>query len=120
MGRPLIHRVIFSTAARRRVSLAPAAPGIAGAFAQAPQQGAPPCFNEFMPLRTEAEKRADAIQAAGKRKAPIEEVCGLFKRFYEAEDKVVTLLREDIEFVASSLIRSLRSGASDSRTRISK
>jgi hypothetical protein len=63
--------------------------GIAGAFAQAPQQGAPPCFNEFMPLRTEAEKRADAIQAAGKRKAPIEEVCGLFKRFYEAEDKVV-------------------------------
>ena len=32
----------------------------------------------------------------------------------------LSLLREDIEFVASSLIRSLRSGASDSRTRISK
>lgn len=63
--------------------------GIGGAFAQAPQQGAPPCFNEFGPLRAEAEKRAALIQAAGKKKAPIEEVCGLFKRFYEAEAKMV-------------------------------
>jgi len=63
--------------------------GIPGAAAQAPQQNAPPCFNEFMPLRDEAEKRGQAIQAAGKRKAPIEEVCELFKRFYEAEGKVV-------------------------------
>jgi hypothetical protein len=60
------------------------------AFAQAPpQQAEPPCFSEFMPLRTEAEKRAQAIQAASKRKAPPEEVCGLFKRFYEAEAKLV-------------------------------
>ena len=62
--------------------------GIGSAVAQA-QQNAPPCYNEFMPLRAEAEKRAEAIQAAGKRKAPQEEVCGLFKRFYEAEAKYV-------------------------------
>ena len=81
--------------------------GIAGAFAQAPQQGAPPCFNEFMPLRTEAEKRADAIQAAGKRKAPIEEVCGLFKRFYEAEDKVVKYAVTNATFSVSLFAISL-------------
>jgi hypothetical protein len=66
-------------------------PGVASAVAQAPpqQQGEPPCFNEFVPLRTEAEKRGQAIQAAGKRKAPPEEVCGLFKRYFDAEAKMI-------------------------------
>jgi len=65
--------------------------GLSGAAAQfppAPQQP-PPCFNEFMPLRNEAEKRGTAIQAASKRKAPREEICGLFKHFAEAEAKYV-------------------------------
>jgi hypothetical protein len=51
--------------------------------------GQPPCFNDFMPLRQDAEKRAGAIQAAAKRKAPREEICKLFKNFAEAEVKVV-------------------------------
>jgi hypothetical protein len=69
--------------------------GLAGAAAQfgpppqQQQQQQPPCFNDFMPLRNEAEKRGLAIQAASKRKAPPTEVCGLFKRFAEAEAKYV-------------------------------
>jgi hypothetical protein len=63
------------------------APGM-GAPAGAPP-GQPPCFNDFMPLRQDAEKRAGAIQAAAKRKAPREEICKLFKNFAEAEIKVV-------------------------------
>jgi len=63
--------------------------GLIGARAQAPPQNTPPCFNEFMPLKAEAEKRGLAIQAAGKRKAPQQEVCALFKQFSEAEAKFV-------------------------------
>jgi hypothetical protein len=56
------------------------------------QQGAPPCMAEFVPLRQEAEKRAAAIKAGADRKAPREEICGLFKRFSDAESKVVKFL----------------------------
>jgi hypothetical protein len=63
--------------------------GAAAQFAPPPAQQQPPCFREFMPLRNEAEKRGNAIQAASKRKAPREEICGLFKRFAEAEAKYV-------------------------------
>jgi hypothetical protein len=64
---------------------------IADAAAQFPpvQQQQPPCFNEFMPLRNDAEKHGKAIQAASQRKAPREEVCTLFKRFAAAEAKYV-------------------------------
>lgn len=71
------------------------APGTMAPGAMAPgaapgaQQGAPPCFNDFVPLRQEAERRAGAIQAAAKRKAPREEICKLFRNFAEAEVKVV-------------------------------
>jgi len=61
--------------------------GSAAAQFQQPQQ--PPCFNEFMPLRNDAEKAGRAIEAAGKRKAPREEICTLFKRFTAAEAKYV-------------------------------
>jgi hypothetical protein len=63
--------------------------GIAGAAAQFQQQQQPPCFNEFMPLRNDAEKHGKAIEAASKRKAPREQVCVLFKRFAAAEEKYV-------------------------------
>lgn len=61
--------------------------GAAAQFQQQQQQ--PPCFNEFMPLRNDAEKHGKAIEAASKRKAPREEVCTLFKRFATAEAKYV-------------------------------
>jgi len=61
----------------------------------APQQQMPPCFQEFMPLRTEAEKRAGALSAAVKRKVPREELCGLIKRFSEAEATVVKFVEKN-------------------------
>jgi hypothetical protein len=64
------------------------APAMGAAPGGAPP-GQPPCFNDFIPLRQDAEKRAGAIQAAAKRKAPREEICKLFKNFAEAEIKVV-------------------------------
>jgi hypothetical protein len=65
--------------------------GAAAQFGPPPQQQRqqPPCFNEFMPLRQAAEKHGQAIQAAAKRKAPPSEVCGLFKRFSAAEEKMI-------------------------------
>lgn len=58
-----------------------------------PQQPAepPPCFKKFIVLRDEAQKRASAIQAAGKNKhkpSP-KEACGLFNSFSAAEGKMV-------------------------------
>lgn len=49
--------------------------------------GQPPCMNDFVPLRAEAEKRAGAIKAAAARKASREEICQLITRFSEAEAK---------------------------------
>ncbi len=45
------------------------------------QGGKPPCFDDFMPLREEAQKRDSAISAAGKRKPPPKEMCQLFGPF---------------------------------------
>ncbi|HLN07912.1 MAG TPA: hypothetical protein VK281_02965 [Xanthobacteraceae bacterium] len=77
------------------ITVALAASGSAQMFGPAPpaaQQGGPPCMAEFVPLRQEAEKRAAKIKAAAERKAGREELCGLFKNFYEAEAKVVKFL----------------------------
>ena len=86
----------------------PPPPGQAGAFpppgSSAPRQGSPfpppgqqqpagkhPC-EAFVPLREAAEKGAQAIQQAGERKAPREEVCALFQRFTAAEARVTKFL----------------------------
>jgi hypothetical protein len=63
-----------------------------GSRAQMPPQGTPPCMAEFVPLRTEAEKRASLIKAAGERHAPPQELCQLFTRYSEAEEKVVKFI----------------------------
>lgn len=60
--------------------------------AQAAPQGQgqePPCIKEFMSLRDQTGKRADAIRAAGERKASPQEACGLFKTMVTAEAKFV-------------------------------
>jgi hypothetical protein len=54
--------------------------------------GKNPC-EDFMPIRAVAEKEAAAIQAAGKRKAPREELCPLFRKFALAESKMVKFLQ---------------------------
>lgn len=53
------------------------------------QQQEPPCFKEFMTLRTETEKRGKALQEAGKRKVPPGVACKLFTDFVSAENKLV-------------------------------
>ncbi|HZP79327.1 MAG TPA: hypothetical protein VFB45_24550 [Pseudolabrys sp.] len=50
---------------------------------------APPCMNEFVPLRDDAQKKAEAIKAASERHAPAIEACKLFKSFSAAEAKVI-------------------------------
>ena len=58
-------------------------------WAQPQPQQIPPCIQEFGKLRDETQKRAAAIQAAGKRKAPPQEACALFNAFSAAEAKLL-------------------------------
>ena len=70
-------------------------PGMPVPGAVPQQQQLPPCYQEFMPLRTEAQKRATVLGEAVKRKAPREEVCNLIKRFSEAEAVVVKFVEKN-------------------------
>ena len=66
--------------------------GGGSAFAPAaPSQGGPSddCMKEFMPLRTEAEKRGKLIKAASERHAPPDEACKLIGNFGQAEIKMI-------------------------------
>jgi hypothetical protein len=49
------------------------------------QAGGEACMNDFLKLRKEAEKRGQAIQAAGKRRAAAAEACKLITSFSSAE-----------------------------------
>jgi hypothetical protein len=60
-----------------------------------PQQQNPPCLAAFIPIRTNAEQRAHAIQEAVKRKVPPQELCGLFTSFSDAEGKVVKYIEDN-------------------------
>jgi hypothetical protein len=60
----------------------------------APQQGPPPACQQLLSYRDETGKHGQALQAAGKRKAPPEEACKLFKTFIAAETKFVKALEE--------------------------
>jgi hypothetical protein len=53
------------------------------------QPGAPPCYQGFVPLQQETEKRGKLLQEAAKKKVPATEACGLFTRFVEAEGKML-------------------------------
>jgi hypothetical protein len=48
------------------------------------------CMEKFVPIRAEAEKRANAIKAASDRKAPPQEVCGLIKSYVQVEAELVS------------------------------
>lgn len=57
--------------------------------------GGAPCDAEFVPLRTDAQNKGNAIRAAAERKAPREEICQAFKNFVAAEAKVVKFLEDN-------------------------
>jgi hypothetical protein len=59
------------------------------AAAQIQPQQMPPCVQEFMKLRTDAEHKALAIKTANEHKATAQEACRLFKIFSAAEAKLI-------------------------------
>ena len=48
-----------------------------------------PACQQLMTLRSETQKGAEAINAAGKRKAPPTEACKLFNAFLASEDRMI-------------------------------
>ncbi|MCD0420131.1 hypothetical protein [Rhodopseudomonas sp. BR0M22] len=60
-----------------------------GAAPMGQQAGGEACMNDFLKLRKEAEKRGQAIQAAGKRKAPAAEACKLIGAFSNSEAAMI-------------------------------
>jgi hypothetical protein len=70
-------------------------PGMPVPGAAPPPQQTPPCFQDFAPLRDDAQKRANVLQAAIKRKAAREEICNLIKGFGVAEAKVVKFVEKN-------------------------
>jgi hypothetical protein len=61
----------------------------AGAMGPAPGGQQEQCFQDFMPLREEAQRRGALIQKAQGNKPTREEMCQLFKNFTAAEVKVI-------------------------------
>jgi hypothetical protein len=59
-----------------------------------PQQE-PPCVQNFIKLRDDAQKKAAAIKVAGERKADAKEACGLFNAFSAAEVKMIKYATEN-------------------------
>jgi hypothetical protein len=96
-----------ATAASARPAPSPSAfstgapPVGGGGFGGAPQGGPPPgaedCQKGFMPLRADAEAKAKAIQAAGKRKAPPQEACKLIGNFAQAEVKMIKFVEANAQ-----------------------
>lgn len=65
-------------------SAVPSRPQAAG-----PSPAAAKCQQEFMPLRSDVEKRMKSIQALGKRKAPPSEACKALRGLSTAETKMI-------------------------------
>jgi hypothetical protein len=81
---------------------------------QAPQQAqqAPPCVQEFMRLRSDAEKKAAAIRQASARKASPKEACGLFNTFSASEAKMVKYAEDNSVWcgIPPQIVDSIKTG----------
>lgn len=62
-----------------------------------PPPGAEECQKGFLSLRNDAEAKAKAIQAAGKRKAPPQEACKLIGNFSQAETKMIKFVEANAQ-----------------------
>ncbi|HET9714988.1 MAG TPA: hypothetical protein VFP60_02275 [Pseudolabrys sp.] len=99
------------------------AEGVRAQFQPAPPQQEPPCVQEFMKLRTEAEKKATAIRAAGERKAPPREACQLFTGFVAAQTKMLKYAETNGVWcgIPPQIVANLKEGiakTSDIRTKV--
>jgi hypothetical protein len=64
---------------------------------QRQQADKPPCFDEFIALREEAQTRAAAVQNAQKKKITAPEACQLLTRFTDAEGKFVKFALKNVQ-----------------------
>jgi hypothetical protein len=62
----------------------------------APPQQADTCMQDFVKLRDNAQKRAEAIRAASQRKAEPKEACELFNSFSDAEAKMIKYVSDNV------------------------
>jgi hypothetical protein len=76
--------------------------GLASGYAQMPPGGGapmgqqlPPCYNDFMPLRQDAEKKAAAVRALHEKKGSPQQACELIGAFSEAEAKVLKFVEKN-------------------------
>jgi hypothetical protein len=70
--------------------MSPATPGGAFSAPQAP----PPACQQLLSTRDDVNKHGQALQAAGQKKAPPDELCKLFKAFLTVETKMIKGLEE--------------------------
>ncbi|MCC6776870.1 MAG: hypothetical protein IT537_09585 [Hyphomicrobiales bacterium] len=78
----------------------PGSPGPGGGFGASPfearpQQQPPAACQQLITLRDETSKSAQALQAAGQKKAPPDEMCKHFKTYLAAENKMVKGLEQN-------------------------
>jgi hypothetical protein len=99
----------------------PGSTGMPGSPFGAPQQGPPPACQQLLSLRDETAKHGTALQAAGKKKVPAEELCKLFKTFTAAESKMIKGLEEHRATcgVPPEVIKQVKAGH-DKATQMSK
>jgi hypothetical protein len=69
-------------------------PGAGSPFGQAPQHGPPPVCQHLITARDETQKYGHVLSAAGRHKAPPQEICKLFRMFIAAEARMVKGLEE--------------------------
>jgi hypothetical protein len=69
--------------------------GAPGGFGQ-PQQQQPPCMDDFMKVRGEFERRAKAVEAAGKRKPSPDEACKLISSFVDSGTRLIKFVETNI------------------------
>jgi hypothetical protein len=90
-GLPLVLAIVVLTLrpAEAQFGGMPGMPGSSGFGAPPQQQGPPPACQELLALRDDAQKHGQALSLAGKKKAPPDVACKLFKSFLAAEVKMI-------------------------------
>jgi len=90
--------------------LLPAAAGPAAA--QFPPAQQPPCMNDFVKLRDDASKKANAIQRAQKHRVSPKEACHLFNVFSAAEQKLIKFAEKNATWcgIPPEIIQGMKKG----------
>lgn len=105
----------------------PLAAATARAQSQPAPQGPPPqmspCVQEFVRLRADTEKKANAIKMASERKASPKDACNLFNVFSTAEEKLIKYANDNAAWcgIPPQLLDGMAKGharTTEMRTRI--